>query len=66
MSVWRENKGWKGPYKIAAIEGHSVTVDMTNGPVTFRSTHVLLYKRQEDALESGSFEDITSTTPNHH
>ncbi|KAF1964003.1 hypothetical protein BU23DRAFT_585789 [Bimuria novae-zelandiae CBS 107.79] len=36
--VWREKDGWNGPYKIAAIDGHNVTVDMVNGPTTFRST----------------------------
>ncbi|KAF1936271.1 hypothetical protein EJ02DRAFT_459660, partial [Clathrospora elynae] len=33
--VWRESDGWNGPYKVASINGHNVTVDMINGPTTF-------------------------------
>ncbi|KAF1969373.1 hypothetical protein BU23DRAFT_582695 [Bimuria novae-zelandiae CBS 107.79] len=32
-----EKDRWNSPYKIAAIDGHNVTVDMVNGPTTFRS-----------------------------
>ena len=45
--VWRESDGWNGPYKIASIDGHNVTVDMVNGPVTFRSTVVKPYYRPD-------------------
>ncbi|KAF1934823.1 hypothetical protein EJ02DRAFT_460893, partial [Clathrospora elynae] len=38
--IWRESDGWNGPYKVASIDGHNVTVDMVNGPTTFRSTVV--------------------------
>lgn len=61
--VWRENKGWKGPFKIAAIQGHNVTVDMLNGPVTFRSTHVRPYNPQEGTFPPNPVEDTTQTTP---
>ncbi|KAF1975694.1 hypothetical protein BU23DRAFT_578950 [Bimuria novae-zelandiae CBS 107.79] len=43
--VWREKDGRNGLYKIAAIDGHNVTVDMVNGPTTFRSTVIKLYYR---------------------
>ncbi|KAF1972378.1 hypothetical protein BU23DRAFT_580972 [Bimuria novae-zelandiae CBS 107.79] len=43
--VWREKDRWNGPYKIAAIDGHNVTVDMVNGPTTFRSTVIKPYYR---------------------
>ncbi|KAF1938593.1 hypothetical protein EJ02DRAFT_354125, partial [Clathrospora elynae] len=43
--VWRESNGWNGPYRIASIDGHNVTVDMINGPTTFRSTVVKPYYR---------------------
>ena len=45
--VWRESEGWNDPYKIANIDGHSVTVDMVNGPTTFRSTVVKPYYRPD-------------------
>ncbi|KAF7570471.1 hypothetical protein PtrM4_104730 [Pyrenophora tritici-repentis] len=45
--VWRESDGWNGPYKIASIDGHNVTVDMVNGPTTFRSTVVKPYYRPD-------------------
>ena len=45
--VWRESDGWNGPYKVASIDGHNVTVDMVNGPVTFRSTVVKPYYRPD-------------------
>ena len=43
--VWREKEGWQYPYKIAAIQGRDVVVDLINGPVTFRSTVVKPYCR---------------------
>ncbi|KAF7577809.1 hypothetical protein PtrM4_020490 [Pyrenophora tritici-repentis] len=45
--VWRESDGWNGPYKIASTDGHNVTVDMVNGPTTFRSTVVKPYYRPD-------------------
>ncbi|KAF1937549.1 hypothetical protein EJ02DRAFT_458633, partial [Clathrospora elynae] len=45
--VWRESDGWNGPYKVASIDGHNVTVDMINGPTTFRSTVVKPYYRPD-------------------
>ena len=49
--VWREKKGWQGPYKIIGIQGHDITVDTVNGPVAFRSTIVKPYVRGENAYE---------------
>jgi hypothetical protein len=45
--VWRESDGWNGPYKVASVDGHNVTVDMVNGPTTFRSTVVKPYYRPD-------------------
>lgn len=45
--VWRESDGWNGPYKVASIDGHNVTVDMVNDPTTFRSTVVKPYYRPD-------------------
>ncbi|KAF2726477.1 hypothetical protein EJ04DRAFT_408644, partial [Polyplosphaeria fusca] len=32
--IWREKKGWTGPYKLASINGRDVTVELANGPLT--------------------------------
>lgn len=48
VCVWREKEGWQGPYKVIATDGHNVTVDTVNGPVTFRSTVVKPYYRDPD------------------
>ncbi|KAM4062355.1 reverse transcriptase (RNA-dependent DNA polymerase) [Hirsutella rhossiliensis] len=46
VRVWREKDGWQGPFKIASIDGHNVTIDTVNGPQVFRSTHVQPYLRR--------------------
>ena len=45
VMVWREKNGWQGPYKVIDMKNHDVTVDMVNGPTTFRSTVVKPYYR---------------------
>jgi transposase InsO family protein len=47
VMVWREREGWQGPYKVAAIHGHDITIDIANRPVTFRSTVVKPYYREQ-------------------
>ena len=72
VRVWRENKGWQGPFKMIAIDGHDVTLDLPNGPVKFRSTLVRPYHRgdddplvpdMEDDSESNEELTITPDTP---
>ncbi|KAI0991809.1 hypothetical protein K3495_g16378, partial [Podosphaera aphanis] len=43
VRVWREKEGWKGPYKLLAIDGEACTLQMPHGPVNFRSTVVKPY-----------------------
>jgi hypothetical protein len=45
VKVWREGDGWLGPHKLISVNGHDVTVDIGNGPVTFRATSVQQYLR---------------------
>ncbi|KAF7565995.1 hypothetical protein PtrM4_054290 [Pyrenophora tritici-repentis] len=45
VMVWREKNGWQGPYRVIDMKDHDVTVDMINGPTTFRSTVVKPYYR---------------------
>ncbi|KAM4061308.1 cwf18 domain containing protein [Hirsutella rhossiliensis] len=50
VRVWREKDGWQGPFKIASIDGHNVTIDTVNGPQVFRSTHVQPYLRDDSTI----------------
>ena len=43
--VWRENRGWQGPYQILSIDDQDVVLDLPNGPTTFRSTSLKPYFR---------------------
>jgi hypothetical protein len=62
VRVWREKEGWQGPYKLIAVNGHDMTLDLPNGLVTFRSTQVQEYYRNpeedtsEDTTEEASIE----------
>jgi hypothetical protein len=49
VMVWRENRGWTGPYDIEAIEGHNIMVTLPSGPTKFRATQVKVYHEREDA-----------------
>ncbi|KAL0929723.1 uncharacterized protein CTRU02_215366 [Colletotrichum truncatum] len=48
VRVWREKKGWTGPFTLAAINGETCTVDTPRGPKTFRSTVVKPYYEDPD------------------
>ncbi|KAF1970758.1 hypothetical protein BU23DRAFT_581893 [Bimuria novae-zelandiae CBS 107.79] len=67
--VWRESDGWNGPYKVRSIDGHNVTVDMVNGPSTFRSIVVKPYYRLDylwtdlDALHAPHAPPVDVTVP---
>ncbi|KAI1001543.1 hypothetical protein K3495_g6655 [Podosphaera aphanis] len=41
--VYREKRGWTGPWKLLGMEGTRCTVEMPYGPVDFRSTVVKAY-----------------------
>lgn len=43
--IWRENKGWSGPFRLLAIDGELCSVEVPNGPSNFRSTAVKPYLR---------------------
>lgn len=45
--VWRENRGWTGPYKLLGMEGQQCSIDLPNGPTSFRSTVVKPYLAEE-------------------
>ena len=54
VRVWREKGGWKGPYKLLAVDGETCTVDMPHGPTKFRSTIVKPYYREETLEGEGA------------
>ncbi|KAI0994279.1 hypothetical protein K3495_g13903, partial [Podosphaera aphanis] len=43
VRVYRENKGWTGPYKLISINGETCMIDMPHGPTPFRSVVVKPY-----------------------
>lgn len=45
VRVWRENRGWQGPYSVIETDGHNVILDMVNGPTKLRSTVCQPYYR---------------------
>jgi hypothetical protein len=51
VHVWREKKEWTGPYKLIVTEGETCTIDMSQGPVKFRSTVVRLYLTKQPCQE---------------
>lgn len=55
--VWREHKGWRGPYELQSIDGHTVTIQMPNGPTQFRATHVKPYFKPQEAPTQDSLEE---------
>lgn len=55
--VWREKKGWTGPFPIAAIEGRTVQVDTPGGIKDFRVTQVKQYFRNPDEEEGSTTEN---------
>ena len=58
VMVWREKTGWQGPYKVINMKDHDVTIDMVNGPATFRSTVVKPYYRNPTTVT----DDVTPNT----
>jgi hypothetical protein len=50
VRVWREHKGWKGPYKLLATNGETYTIDMPHSLTNFRSTVVRRYYAEEEQV----------------
>ena len=44
--VYRENKGWQGPFIFVGISGETCQVRLTSGITDFRSTHVKPFHEQ--------------------
>ena len=46
--VWRENKGWAGPYTLLSIDGNTCNIDLPSGTTSFRITSVKKYHIDHD------------------
>lgn len=46
--VHRETGKWDGPFKVLSIADPNIVVGTSNGPITFRKTHVRRYNRAPD------------------
>ena len=58
VRVWREKKGWTGPYRLLAVEGETCTIDLPHGPTNFRSTVVKLFYREEVPGKTSESHDL--------
>jgi hypothetical protein len=47
VMVWRENKGWFGPYRLLSNDSYNIIIETHDGPKTFRSMYVKPYHRDE-------------------
>jgi transposase InsO family protein len=56
--VWREGKGWKGPFALLAVAEETCTVELPSGPALFRSTVVKPYLESESENEDKADERI--------
>lgn len=67
VRVWRENKGWQGPYELIAIDGETCTVALRDGMTSqFRSVSVQPYYDDEGnnrAIEEPLNEAIGAQAP---
>lgn len=50
VRVWRENKGWIGPYKLLGTNEEECTIQMPYGITRFRCTVVKPYYHNSDQL----------------
>ena len=48
VRVFREKKGWTGPYKLLAIDGETCTIDIDRRYIQFRSTVIKPYYTEDE------------------
>jgi len=59
VRVWREKRGWEGPYKMVTIENEDCTVEINGRHAVFRSTAVKPYY-EDPAAEATQVEDLAT------
>jgi hypothetical protein len=57
VRVWREKRGWEGPYKLVAVDNEDCTVEIKSIHAVFRSTVVKPYY-EDPTAESIRAEDL--------
>ncbi|KAI0996943.1 hypothetical protein K3495_g11241 [Podosphaera aphanis] len=57
VRVWRENKGWQGPYRLSGTDGETCTVKLPHGPVKFRATVVKPYLEEDKEIKDHRIEN---------
>ncbi|KAF5503979.1 hypothetical protein CGCF413_v004518 [Colletotrichum fructicola] len=50
VRVWREKKGWQGPFRLLATDGENCTIDHPRGPRIFRSTMVKPFHQDPEEI----------------
>src|ERR1035438_2655262 len=50
--VWREEKGWQGPYQLLAMDGETAQIQLPNGPRSFRSTAVKPFYEDPEQVDA--------------
>jgi hypothetical protein len=60
IRIWREKKGWRGLYKLIAIDGQTCIIQMPHRPTQFRSTVVKPYYKDNS---SEPLQDAPEDTP---
>jgi hypothetical protein len=63
VMIWRENKGWIGPYELKAREGANIIVEIVNGPATFRVIQAKAYHCAPDQPEEAEDNIIVRPEP---
>jgi hypothetical protein len=49
VKVWREKKGWAGPFSLLSVTGKTCIVQLPSGPTSFRTTVVKPFYTEEIA-----------------
>ena len=49
--VWREDKGWQGPYQLIGTKDQECLIQLPAGPTTFRITSVKPYYKEQPQVE---------------
>ena len=52
--VWREREGWKGPFKMVGMDGHSCQIQLPHGVSSFRVTSVKPYLTEQEEEGEGT------------
>lgn len=63
--VYQEKGGWQGPFKILAIKGHDVTLDINRKPVKFRSTVIKSIYQEVNENDIQHCETLRNETNSH-